>query len=150
MRRLLLLVLVSLAFAVAPSISRAQDDAPSGPPPFQEGDVIGLEDIEKLRPYLPKEVWSNRDFFFYEGMKLEIGPMFADYAPAPVYREATERFRGQAKLGPDGSLEGYTAGQPFPMEAIDCRNDPQAGTKIMWNFHYRWGPLSGVSSFFYS
>ncbi|HEY8494977.1 MAG TPA: DUF1329 domain-containing protein [Myxococcota bacterium] len=150
MRRLLLLVLVPFAFAVAPSGSRAQDDAPSGPPPFQEGDVLGLEDVEKLRPYLPKEVWANRDFFFYEGMKMEIGPFFADYSPAPVYQEATAKFKGQPRLGPDGSLENYVAGQPFPMEEIDCAADPDAGTKIIWNFHYRWAPISGFSSFYYS
>ena len=39
----------------------------------------------------------------------------------------------------DGSLEGYTAGQPFPMDEIDCTGDPQAGAKIMWNFDYKWG-----------
>src|SRR5690606_22879133 len=137
-----LLVLVAAAPAV-----RAQDDAPGGPPPFSEGDVIGLGDIDKLRPYLPKEVWANRDFFFYEGMKLEIGPSFADYSPAPVYQEATAKFKGQPRLGPDGSLENYVAGQPFPMEEIDCEGDPDAGAKIMWNFSYRWAPISGFSSF---
>ncbi|HLU66419.1 MAG TPA: DUF1329 domain-containing protein, partial [Kofleriaceae bacterium] len=140
-----LLVLVAAAPAV-----RAQDDAPGGPPPFSEGDVIGLGDIDKLRPYLPKEVWANRDFFFYEGMKLEIGPSFADYSPAPVYQEATAKFKGQPRLGPDGSLENYVAGQPFPMEEIDCEGDPDAGAKIMWNFSYRWAPISGFSSFYYS
>lgn len=147
MRRSLALALLVLA-AATPG-ARAQDDA-GGAPPFQEGDVLGIGDVDKLRPYLPKEVWSNRDFFFYEGMKLEIGPAFADYAPAPVYQQATERFRGQPKLGPDGSLENFTAGQPFPMADIDCAGDPDAGSKIMWDFHYRWSPISGVSSFYYS
>ena len=78
-------------------------------------------------------------------MLLEIGPPFRDYRPPPVYREATERHRGQARIGPDGSLEGYTAGQPFPMEEIDCLGDPQAGAKIAWNFDYRWQG-SGVAA----
>jgi hypothetical protein len=140
------LVALSLPFG-----ARAQEDTPAaGAPAFQEGDVIELGSIDKLQPFLPKEVWANRDFFFYEGMKLEIGPFFADYTQAPVFREATEKYKGQPRLGPDGSLENYVAGQPFPMEAIDCKGDPEAGTKIMWNFSYRWAPISGYSSFFYS
>ena len=46
-----------------------------------EGDVITFENLDKIRPYLPKDFWSNRDFFFYEGMKLEIGPTNFDYSP---------------------------------------------------------------------
>jgi hypothetical protein len=153
MRRVALRLLAcsGLVLATAPlPVARAAEDTAAGPPAFAEGDVIGFEQVEKLRPYLPKEVWNNRDFFFYEGMKLEIGPFFADYAPAPVYRAATEKFQSQARLGPDGSLENYTAGQPFPIDGVDCQGDPDAGVKIMWNFHYRWAPVSGVSSFYYS
>ncbi len=51
------------------------------------------------------------------------------------YREATEKYSGQAKLSPDGRrVLNYTAGQPFPN--IDS-NDPQAALKIMWNYDYR-------------
>jgi len=141
---------LALLLAIAAPAARAQDDTTGGPSPFKEGDVLGIGDVEKLRPYLPKEVWANRDFFFYEGMKLEIGPAFADYSPAPVYQQATEKFKGQPKIGPDGSLANYVAGQPFPIDDIDCEGDPDAGTKVMWDFHYRWAPVSGVSSFYYS
>ena len=151
MRRFLPFVLAFLVVAVGPlSAARAQEDAPTGAPAFSEGDVIRFDEIDRLRPFLPKEVWNNRDFFFYEGMQLEIGPAFADYSPAPTYAAATEQFRGQPKIGPGGSLENFVAGQPFPMAEIDCAGDPQAGVKIMWNFHYRWAPISGMSSFHYS
>ena len=152
MRRVPVLFLACLGLALSaarvPGAHATEDTA--GAPAFQEGDVIGFDQIEKLRPFLPKEVWNNRDFFFYEGMKLEIGPFQADYSPAPVYRAATEKFEGQPRLGPDGSLENYTAGQPFPIDEIDCQGDPDAGTKIMWDFHYRWSAVSGISSFYYS
>ena len=69
---------------------------------------------------------------------MEIGPAFRDYAPPPVYQEATRRFRGTAKLGPDGELLDYRAGQPFPMDELDCAGDPDAGTKLIWNFVHRW------------
>jgi len=149
MRRLLFPIFAALAL-IASAPARAAEDTGTGAPPFKEGDVISFDQLESLRPFLPKEVWANRDFFFFEGMKLEIGPPFADYSPATVYRDATKKFAGQPKLGPDGSLENYVAGQPFAMDQIDCKGDPQAGLKTIWNFHYRWGPPSGLSSFFYS
>jgi hypothetical protein len=128
----------------------AQEDAGPGVPAFQEGDLIAFEQVEKLRPYLPPEFWANRDFFFYEGMSLEIGPSHRDYAAPEVYREATRSFQGQAKLGPENSLVDYRAGQPFPMEEIDCAGDPQAGAKIAWNFVRRWEGSGGTARFYYS
>jgi hypothetical protein len=152
MRRSLATRLFSLAavFCAAAPIARAADDTGTAGPTFKTGDIIPFARIEELKPFLPKEVWANRDFFFFEGMKMEIGPFFADFGPSPQFREATAKFAGQAKLGPDGSLENFTAGQPFPMDKIDCKADPDAGTKIIWDFHYRWAPPSGVSSFYYS
>jgi hypothetical protein len=84
-----------------------------------------MDKIESLKPFLPPEFWSNRDFFFYEGMQLEIGPFFRSYAPPPEYQAATAQFKGQPRVGPESSLENYTAGQPFPMDEIDCLGDPR-------------------------
>ena len=151
MRRLLFPIFASaLVLLLTGPPARAAEDTGTGAPAFKEGDVITFDQLESLRPFLPKEVWANRDFFFFEGMKLEIGPSFADYSPATVYQDATKQFAGQPKLGPDGSLENYVAGQPFAMDQIDCKGDPQAGLKTIWNFHYRWSPPSGLSSFYYS
>lgn len=138
--RALLVALAALASFSQPA--QAQDEVPvdavPGAAPLQEGDIIGLEQIDRLRPYLPPEVWNNRDFMFHDGMRLEIGPSFRDYSPAQAYQTATEEHHAKARLGPDGSLENYVAGQPFPMDAIDCKGDPDAGLKIIWNFDYRW------------
>jgi Protein of unknown function (DUF1329) len=127
----------------------AAEDAGSAVPSFHEGEVIGFDGVEKLRPFLPREFWDNRDFFFYPGMQLEIGPTQADYSPAAVYQAATQRFKGKPRIGPDGSLENYVAGQPFA-EPIDCKGDPNAGVKYMWNFSYRWSGSGGKARFFYS
>jgi hypothetical protein len=52
-----------------------------------------------------------------------------------VYKEATEKYSGQVKIGADGiKLENYVAGQPFP--TIDT-NDKLAAIKIMQNFNFR-------------
>jgi hypothetical protein len=107
-------------------------------PAFREGDVLGFADVAKLEPFLPPEFWAHRELFFYEGMQLAIGPAHRDYSPAAAYVAATKELAGRARIGPDGSLEGYVAGQPFPMEKIDCARDPDAGTKIAWNFDAQW------------
>jgi hypothetical protein len=143
-----LVLLAALVLVAAPA--RAQEDAAPGAPPFREGDVLGFGQIDSLKRYLPPEFWANREFFFYEGMKLEIGPAFRDYSEAPEYRAATKQFAGQARIGPENSLEGYTAGRPFDMDTVDCAGDPQAGAKIAWNFDYQWHGDGDKSSFYYS
>ncbi len=127
----------------------AQEDAPTGAPSFSEGDVITMDNLDSLKPFLPAEFWANRDFFFYEGMQLEIGPFYRDYSPPKEYQAATERFAGQAKLGPGNSLENHTAGAPFAGE-IDCKGDPSAGAKYAWNFDFQWEGDGANSRYYYS
>jgi hypothetical protein len=115
----------------------AADAGPSSP--FKEGDLITFEDVDKLKDYLPEELWRNREFFFHEGMKIKIGPTQRKYEGNEQYEAATRRFQGQTRLGRDGSLQNHIAGRPFATESIDCRADPDAGTKIIWNFARPWG-----------
>jgi hypothetical protein len=138
----------ALLVAATPALS--QEDAGGAGPTFQEGDVITFEKIDALRRYLPDEFWANRDFFFYEGMQLEIGPFFRDYSQPDAYKAATAKNAGTARIGPDGSLESFASGQPFPMDQIDCLGDPHAGTKIMWNFDYSWIGAGAQTKFYYS
>jgi hypothetical protein len=112
------------------------EDAPPGFP-FQAGDVITYDQTHKLKNYLPPEFWENREYFFYEGMETQVGAT-REYGLADAYVAATEKFKGQPKIGRDGSLENYTAGQPFTNDSIDCKSDPQAGVKIIWNFRKAW------------
>jgi hypothetical protein len=148
LRTLAPLVIFSALMVSAPALAQPAEDAGALTPAFKEGDVITFDQVEKLRPFLPDAFWDNRDFFFYEGMQLEIGPTQFDYSPNDQTKAATERFRGQSKIGPDNSLENWTAGYPFPQETIDCAGDPQAGVKIMWNFTALRG--DGHAHFFYS
>ncbi|MCP3986516.1 MAG: DUF1329 domain-containing protein [bacterium] len=142
-------VLLMMLMLAAPGLTEQEDVVP-GAPTFKEGDIITLENVNSLKPFLPKEFWVNRDFFFYEGMELMVGPFNRSYSPPPEYHAATERFRGEPRIGPENSLENYTAGQPFPMEEIDCAADPQAGTKIIWNFDYQWSGTGGAAEYYYS
>ncbi|MBW2383422.1 MAG: DUF1329 domain-containing protein [Deltaproteobacteria bacterium] len=142
---------VAMALLLGAALAaHAQEDAEGMGPSFKEGDIITYDGLAALRPYLPDEFWNNRDFFFYEGMQLEIGPFHRDYSGPDAYKTATEKFKGQSRIGPDNSLESYTVGRPFPMEEIDCTGDPQAGVKIMWNFDYTWTGAGGNASFYYS
>ena len=67
------------------------------------------------------------------------------------YINATVEHAAQAILGPEGTLQSYVSGLPFPL--IDPA-DPQAGLKLGWNLRYRdradivqsWGTTSLVSS----
>ncbi len=88
--------------------------------PFKEGDLISFDELDKLKSYLPPEFWENRNYFFYEGMQITVGPAYRKYGAADAFEAATQKFKGQPKIGKDGALENYTAGQPFLNEEIDC------------------------------
>jgi hypothetical protein len=71
------------------------------------------------------------------GMTIKVVPTERIDWPPP-YKDATEKYSSQVRLTPDHrSLIGYVAGEPFPI--VDA-NDPDAGTKVMWNVSFR--PIS--------
>ena len=71
------------------------------------------------------------------GMTIKVTPTERIDWPPP-YKDATEKYSSQVRLTPDHrSLVGYVAGEPFPI--VDA-NDPDAGTKVMWNVAFR--PIS--------
>ncbi len=110
-------------------------DAP--PLAFKTGDVIDQGKAEVIKGYLPPALWEQRDKFFFEGMRLEIGPCFRDYAPPAFFSDATEKFRGKTTLNPQGGIVGYVAGLPFAPDTI-AADDPAAGQKWAWNTAQRY------------
>ena len=113
------------------------EDPDARPLPFAPGDVLGLDRLETLRAFVPQFLWEQRERFFFEGMRLEVGDCFADYGPPEFFDAATARFRGEPALEEDGGLVDYTAGTPFPPDALDPE-DPQAGLKWLWNVEQRY------------
>jgi Protein of unknown function (DUF1329) len=140
-----LLLMTGIARAESPT---ARDALPELP--FKEGDVIGYDAIEKIKDFLPPQFWENREFFFYEGMELEIGPTQRPYPVSPTYAEATARGGWKATIGRDGALENWIGGMPFDPAKLDCKGDPQAGTKIIWNFKKAWNGSGGEADWYYS
>ncbi len=110
-------------------------DAP--PVPFQPGETFGIDELATLEDFLPHFIWENRDKFFYEGMRLEIGNCFADYSPPDFFQSATAQHAGQPKLDTEGGLRDYTVGLPYPPDRLDPM-DPAAGLKWAWNFELRY------------
>jgi hypothetical protein len=120
--------------------------ADGGVPLLQEGDVLRLENLLALAQLFPDEVWSFREAFFYEGMRMEIGSCHRRFPVADFYREATDRFAAKVKLDEDGNIEDYVAGVPFPPEQI-AADDPQAATKWAWNYAHRYRGAGPVGRF---
>ncbi len=114
---------------------RAPEDAT--PAPFQTGDTFELDRLNVLENYLPAFLWQERERFFYDGMRLEIGPCFRDYAPPAFFRKATESGAGKAKLDGNGGLSDYGAGLPFAPGGI-APADPTAGLAWLWNVQQRY------------
>ena len=52
---------------------------------------------ERLRGWLPDEVWERRDQFFFEGMQLEIGPCYRRYPVPKFFEDATRENASQTR-----------------------------------------------------
>jgi hypothetical protein len=124
-----------------------EEDAPPGYP-FEEGDVIGIEDATKLKGYIPKPFWDHREYFFFEGMQMRIGPFKKDFSASDPRRQVDQAYGGTARIGrtqqEEGWLEFYLAGKPFA--ELDP-NDPDVALKIAWNATHRHDPMEGAGHF---
>jgi hypothetical protein len=97
------------------------------------GDFINDENAYKVKDLVSPGQYLR----IMHGMSLKVVPTERIDWPPP-YKEATEKYSSQVRLTPEHrSLIGYVAGEPFPI--VDA-NDPDAGTKVMWNVAFR--PIS--------
>ena len=73
---------------------------------------------ERLRGWLPEEVWERRDQFFFEGMQLEIGPVLPALSGAEVLRrrDARERGHGHGRRRREPRSATRGTGLPFAPE----------------------------------
>ncbi|MGE0483346.1 MAG: DUF1329 domain-containing protein [Gammaproteobacteria bacterium] len=104
----------------------------SAEPQFVDGDVITIDKADLVRPFIPTEF---QDEWIFDGMEMTIKDA-GDLTPAPMYMEATEKFKGTATLASDNAIENYTAGRPFDPE--EYTPGTESGWKMVWNWMYRW------------
>jgi hypothetical protein len=114
-----------------------QEPRDAAPIQLREGMVLKGDDLLILKQLVPAEIWSHREVFFYEGMRLEIGPCFRRYPTPGFFKKATEEHASQVTLQTDGSLEGYVAGLPFPPADIDPEAK-DAAARWAWNLQLRF------------
>jgi hypothetical protein len=108
------------------------------PPVFTPGEHIKRDEMNRLRNYLPREIWQRRETFFYEGMHIQVGPCHRRYPVPEFFRKATEENRARVRLDEEGNLLGYPGeGLPFSPETIDDVA-PDAGWKWAWSYRYRY------------
>jgi hypothetical protein len=97
------------------------------------GDFITTDNASKVQDLVSPGQYLR----VLQGMTIKVVPTELIDWPPP-YKDATEKYASQVRLTPDRrSLVGYVAGEPFPI--VDA-NDPNAGSKIMWNVAFR--PIS--------
>ena len=97
---------------------------------LKPGDKFDASNVDQIKDLIsPGLEWCVK-----HGWPITIGEYKPIAWPA-AYKEATEKYSSQVKLGKDGlTLENYVAGQPFPV--LDP-NDPELAKKIMWNYEYK-------------
>jgi hypothetical protein len=103
------------------------------------GDVVSEQNVERFSSLVtPGIEWGIR-----QGWRMRVIEPEAVVVPRS-YREATEKYAAQVRLGRNGLvLENYVAGQPFP--EIDP-NDPQAALKVMWNYYHNFAVTDDVDA----
>jgi len=98
------------------------------------GDIINATNIEQYKDYLPffiqgfvKDGWG-----LAEPVTIHVKG-FTENSPPRMFMAAGEKHKDGVKLLPDGALQGYVSGFPFPDP-----KEPDIAQKIMWNVYYRW------------
>jgi Protein of unknown function (DUF1329) len=149
--RTLTILVVMLLSALSPTLVRAQDGVPSGKSPTVAagtdspnavGATITMQNWQNYRDYMPDGMIALFQGKYFWKMPADaampIGPTIIHPLPR-TYLEATEKYAGQVKLVelPNGglTLDGYTAGRPFPNPA-----EPHRGWKILANLWFRYLP----------
>ena len=92
--------------------------------PWSPGDIVAFAALDALAPYLPEEIWSRREHFFFDGMHLEIGPCFRRYAPPRVLRRRHPGAPRPRALVADRWAGGRRRRTPLPRRLDRARRSP--------------------------
>jgi len=95
---------------------------------YEPGVVINADNVDQY-----KEIIDDFTFRYIKKGWYEVRTAATTSMPLhDNYVQATRDSARNNTLSNDGILENFQAGRPFPQEPDS--NDPQAGTKLIWNF----------------
>lgn len=115
---------------------------PGGAPALRDGDVLGPDNWQAARGLLPDEILEHYRLGEYQNRFVDLRR--SDLRPIalpPDLAEASRANRSRYGLDERGSIVELATGQRparifgFPFPDIEI-NDPQAGTKVVWNHLY--------------
>ena len=94
------------------------------------GDTVGPHNWELVRGMVGENLLHR----IKQGYTFKI-KQGRSIGPPKEYLLATKRYSDQVRLSANGELLNYVAGQPFADVNV---NDALAGSKLIWNFYWRW------------
>ena len=97
-------------------------------PGFEPGMTINSGNVDQFEEILDPFTFRYIKQGWYEFSTTETFPITLH----PNYVEATRQNGHTVSLTPEGTLDGFVAGRPFPQEPD--ASDPNAGLKLIWNF----------------
>jgi hypothetical protein len=98
---------------------------------------VTFAELDSWQRLLAPELWDRRDLFFFDGMRIELGPCFRRYAPPEFFGESTREYSGQSKLLENRGMAGDAPGLPFDPARL-TEKDPEIGQKWAWNVARRY------------
>lgn len=134
---LLALGVVALATVIALA-ARTTDPGST----LRDGDVLGPDNWQAARDLLPEEILEHYRLGEYQNPILDLSrPGLVPFVNPPDFVAASRENGGRYRLDAAGSIRDAATGErparifglPFPDIEI---NDPQGGTKVVWNHLY--------------
>ena len=108
--------------------------------PPKPGEIIGPDNIEKYKEYLPSTYIVK--FIKERGHTLKLMEKPIELCTSKEMTEATKKYASACKLTPEGGLANYNSGFPFFEEEIEeeIRKGEliKAGNQIAWNMTQRY------------
>lgn len=99
-------------------------------PDFSPSERLTLDDRKRIEPFVPVSAW---DFYFFEGMEMEI----AETTSYPLPEDWGSRAATGHRLDEQGVLHDFSGGG-FPFPGVRSEED-RAAEKVIWNMIWRPG-----------
>lgn len=117
------LILAALSLLLAAASARGADVEDAAAIALREGEVIEFAQVDRLRPYLPPEIWQNRDFGGFATRSERAIPEPSIAGGTAMSRTS----KGQATVDP------YS----IPLEKIDVADSELFETDTHWGYFER-------------